>query len=149
VRVFFFIACIALFCTCEFSTNSSKASAFENDKAEILSIMDKQVKAWNASDLEGFMHGYWKSDELKFYGSNGVTEGWEQTLSNYKNRYPSKEHTGTLKFTIDAVSNIEKDSYYVMGKYHLKRPVGDANGTFMIIFKKINGQWKIIADSSC
>lgn len=145
----FFIACIVLFSSCESPSNSSKSSTFENDKAEILNIMDQQVKAWNASDLEGFMQGYWKSDELKFCGSNGVTEGWEQTLSNYKSRYPSKDHTGTLKFTIDAVSNIEKDSYYVMGKYHLQRTVGDANGTFMIIFKKINGQWKIIADSSC
>ena len=145
----FFIVCIALFCSCESPSNSSKSSTFENDKTEILNVMDQQVKAWNASDLEGFMQGYWKSDELKFYGNNGVTEGWEQTLSNYKNRYPSKDHTGTLKFTIDAVSNIENDSYYVMGKYHLKRTVGDANGTFMIIFKKINGQWKIIADSSC
>ena len=145
----FFIACIFLFCSCESSINSSKESTFENDKAEILKIMDHQVMAWNTFDLEGFMLGYWKSDELKFYGSNGVTEGWEQTLSNYKNRYPSKDHTGKLKFTIDAVSTIEKDSYYVMGKYHLKRTVGDANGTFMIIFKKINGHWKIIADSSC
>lgn len=144
-----FIACIALLCSCEFSTNSSIASTFENDKAEILNVMDQQVKAWNAFDLESFMQGYWKSDELKFYGSNGVTEGWEQTLSNYKNRYPSKDHTGTLKFTIDAVSNIAVDNYYVMGQYHLKRNVGDAHGTFMIIFKKIEGEWKIISDSSC
>jgi len=36
-----------------------------------------------------------------------------------------------------------------MGEYHLTRNVGDANGVFMIIFKKINGEWKIIADTSC
>ena len=56
---------------------------------------------------------------------------------------------GKLNFTIDAVSKIEKDSYYVMGQYHLARTIGDAHGTFMIIFKKIDGLWKIIADSSC
>jgi hypothetical protein len=111
--------------------------------------MEQQEIAWNASDLEGFMQGYWKSESLKFYGSNGVTNGWEQTLTNYKNRYPSKDHTGDLKFTIDAVSKIEKNIYYVFGQYHLKRTVGDAHGTFMIIFKKIDGKWKIIADSSC
>lgn len=145
----FIIACIALLYSCESSSNSSKDSTFENDKAEILRVMAQQVKAWNTSDLEGFMQGYWKTDDLKFYGSNGVTNGWEQTLKNYKNRYPSKDHTGELKFTIDAVSKIENDSYYVMGQYHLKRSVGDANGTFMVIFKKIDGAWKIIADSSC
>ena len=41
------------------------------------------------------------------------------------------------------------DNYSVMGAYHLKREVGDANGVFLIIFKKIAGEWKIIADMSC
>ena len=36
-----------------------------------------------------------------------------------------------------------------MGQYHLKRSVGDANGVFVIIFKKIDGEWKIVADMSC
>ena len=35
--------------------------------------MDAQQIAWPKHDLEGFMQGYWKSDSLKFYGSNGVT----------------------------------------------------------------------------
>lgn len=112
-------------------------------------VLDQQQKAWNTFNLKEFMHGYWKSEELKFYGSNGVSQGWEQTLSNYKKRYPSKEEMGELNFTIDVVSKIEIDSYYVMGQYYLKRNIGDANGTFMIIFKKIDGLWKIIADSSC
>lgn len=145
----FYIACIVLFCSCESSSKSSVDSSFDNDKTEILNVLDQQKEAWNAFDLEGFMQGYWKSDELKFYGSNGVSHGWEHTLSNYKKRYPSKDAMGELNFTIDAVSKIEKDSYYVMGQYYLKRTIGDAHGTFMVIFKKINGMWKIIADSSC
>jgi hypothetical protein len=35
-----------------------------------------------------------------------------------------------------------------MGEYFLSRKVGDANGIFMILFKKIDGEWKIIADTS-
>lgn len=142
--LFFFVLC-----SCEISTHSTDQNNFEADKAAILKVLDQQQKAWNNYDLEGFMQGYWKSDSLKFYGSNGVTQGWQQTLTNYNNRYPSKDHTGDLKFTIDAVSIIEINTYYVMGQYHLKRNVGDANGTFMIIFKKIDDEWKIIADSSC
>ena len=45
----------------------------QNDKEAILAVMDMQIEAWNNYDLEGFMQGYWKSDSLKFYGSNGVT----------------------------------------------------------------------------
>lgn len=145
----YYLAFVILLSACEPASNSSKENSFEKDKTEILNVLDQQQKAWNAFDLESFMQGYWKSDDLKFYGSNGVTLGWHNTLLNYQKRYPSKEDMGELNFTIDVVSNIEKDSYYVMGKYHLIRNIGDAQGTFMVIFKKINGKWKIIADSSC
>jgi hypothetical protein len=36
-----------------------------------------------------------------------------------------------------------------MGQFHLVRNAGNANGVFMIIFRKIEGKWKIIADLSC
>ena len=80
---------------------------------------------------------------------NGIVRGWNKTLERYQKSYPSKEHTGTLKFVINDISEIEKGSYYVMGEYYLSRSVGDTNGIFMIIFKKIKGEWKIIADTSC
>lgn len=120
-----------------------------NDKSEILEVMKLQEKAWSNNDLEGFMQGYWKSDSLKFYGSSGLTKGWQQTLDNYKKGYPTKEHSGTLKFKVNDISKIDDGSYWVMGAYYLKRSVGDANGVFLIIFKKINGEWKIVADMSC
>ena len=120
-----------------------------NDKEAILAVMKLQEKAWSANDLEGFMDGYWKNDSLKFYGSSGLTKGWQQTLDNYKRGYPTKEHSGTLNFKINDISQIDEGSYWVMGEYFLKRGVGDANGVFLIIFKKIDGAWKIVADMSC
>ena len=120
----------------------------EKDKEAILNVMKAQEKAWSQNDLEGFMQGYWKSDSLKFYGSRGLTKGWQQTLDNYKKGYPTKDHSGTLRFEIDDISPIENNSYWVMGRYYLQRKVGDANGNFLIIFKKIDGEWKIVADMS-
>jgi hypothetical protein len=121
----------------------------QQEKDEIISIMKSQEKAWSNHDLEGFMLGYWKNDSLKFYGSSGLTYGWDKTLANYKKGYPTKDHSGTLTFKINDISKINNESYFVMGAYYLKRNIGDANGVFMIIFKKINGEWKIIADTSC
>ena len=91
------------------------------DRETILSILKTQEQAWNNYDLEGFMEGYWKSDSLKFYGGSGLTYGWDQTLKNYHKRYPSKDHTGTLKFVINDMTKIQNESYYVMGEYHLTR----------------------------
>jgi hypothetical protein len=141
-KLLFLFATILTLSSCSTSTE-------EQDKKEILAIMDVQQIAWSKHDLEGFMKGYWKSDSLKFYGSNGITYGWDKTLANYKKGYPTPDHSGTLKFKINDITKIETASYYVMGAYHLTRKVGDANGVFMIIFKKIKGQWKIVADTSC
>ncbi|WP_299109006.1 nuclear transport factor 2 family protein [uncultured Tenacibaculum sp.] len=146
MRTFIFIATILLFFSCQQSISQSSE---ETDKKEILAIMKAQEKAWSNHDLEGFMEGYWKSDSLKFYGSSGITYGWNKTLANYKKGYPTKEHSGTLNFKINDISKINEGAYFVMGEYHLTRSVGNANGVFMIIFKKIKGTWKIIADTSC
>lgn len=126
-----------------------ESTDYDTAKAAILKVMKDQEVAWNNGDLEGFMQGYWKSDSLKFYGSNGLTKGWQNTLDNYKRGYPTKAETGTLNFVINDVSRIEINNYWVMGEYHLKREVGDADGVFIIIFKRINGEWKIVADMSC
>ncbi|WP_317046072.1 YybH family protein [Aquimarina sediminis] len=131
------------------SCNQKVNSDEKSDKQQIISILKAQEQSWSNHDLEGFMEGYWKSDSLKFYGSKGLTYGWNNTLTNYKKRYPTKAHTGKLSFVINDISRIDNESYFVMGEYHLKRSAGNANGVFMIIFKKINGNWKIIADTSC
>ena len=130
-------------------SKSQFQTTIAQDKEAILKVMKNQEIAWSKNDLEGFMKGYIKSDSLKFYGKSGLTKGWQQTLDNYKKGYPTKQHSGILTFTINDISKIENDSYWVMGEYFLSREVGDANGVFMIIFKNIDGSWKIVADMSC
>jgi len=141
-KIFILFFAFSICYSCETSTTEKQ------DKEAIISILRTQEKAWSKHDLEGFMQGYWKSDSLKFYGSNGITYGWDKTLANYKKGYPTPDHSGTLKFKVNDISRIEKESYYIMGEYHLTRNVGNANGIFMIIFRKINGEWKIVADTS-
>lgn len=124
-------------------------SSEQEDKKEIENVLKAQQTAWSNYNLEGYMQGYWKNDSLKFYGSNGLTYGWKNTLEGYKKRYPSPEHTGELNFKINDISKITEGAYFVLGEYHLKRSVGHASGFFMLVFKKIKGEWKIIADTTC
>ena len=131
------------------SDNLSSSTDNVSAEAGIRLVLEQQEKAWKNQDLEGVMEGYWKSDQLKFYGSNGLTLGWNKTLANYKKGYPSIAESGTLNFVINDISKIENDSYWVMGEYHLKREIGNAEGVFMIIFKLIDNEWKIVADMSC
>ncbi|OZV69357.1 YybH family protein [Winogradskyella aurantia] len=153
--VVFFLSCLCLSCISVKAdvTTTESPSTFSDSpnlaEAGIRLVLENQIKAWNKHDLKGFMEGYWKSSQLKFYGANGLTLGWENTLENYKKRYPTKAESGTLDFVIKDISKIEGNNYWVMGEYHLSREIGDADGVFIIIFKKIDDQWKIIADMSC
>jgi len=133
---------------CLVSLFSFAQNSIEADKKAILEVLNAQQDAWNNYDIEAFMEGYWQSEELKFYGAAGVIKGWQGTLDRYKKSYPSKAHFGHLRFVFNDISPINEDAYYVMGEYHLTREVGDTNGVFMLILKKMNGEWKVIADTS-
>ena len=89
-----------------------------------------------------------KSEELQFIGSNGITYGWETTLANYKKSYPTKEDMGVLNFEILEITFLSKNVYSVVGKYFVNRSKGKLEGVFSVIFKKIDGQWRIVSDHS-
>jgi len=123
-------------------------NAQRGDDTAIRNILNKQTSAWNNGNLEEFMSGYWKNDSLMFIGQSGITYGWIQTLANYKLHYPDTIIMGKLKFDIILVKPLSPQYYHVTGKWMLKRSVGDVSGYFTLLFRKINGTWKIIADHS-
>ena len=113
-------------------------------------LMNNQLTSWNNGDIDAYMDFYWKSDSLQFIGSKGITYGWDTTLINYKKAYSTVEEMGTLTFENLNCKNFKNDSYLVNGKWHLKRNknLKDKEGYYTLIWKKINGQWKIIYDHS-
>lgn len=118
------------------------------DADKILSILAAQEKAWNEGDIQQFMLGYWENDSLVFVGKSGLTYGYNNTLENYKKGYPDKTYMGQLKFTILSMQPLGKAYYRIIGKWALKRTVGNLNGHFTLLLQKINGEWKIISDHS-
>ena len=114
---------------------------------QVKAILQKQAEHWNRGDIDAFMQYYWKSDKLQFIGSRGVTYGWQQTLDNYKKGYPDKATMGTLTFDILDVNQLSRKVIMLTGKFLLKREnMDDAQGHFLLIWKKIKGKWRIIAD---
>jgi hypothetical protein len=119
-----------------------------SQEVEIRSLLKKQTEAWNRGDLDGFMEGYWKSDSLMFIGKSGITYGWQQTLDNYKKGYPDKTAMGFLTFTLIELKPLSKKYFSVVGKWHLKRTIGDLGGHYTLLLKKIKGKWVVVADHS-
>ncbi len=123
---------------------------FAQNKEEqaIRAILSNQTNAWNKGDLASFMIGYWENDSLVYVGKNGPAYGYATTLNNYQKNYPDTSHMGKLKFELISFKPLNKDHYFVLGKFYLTRTVGNASGYFTLLFKKINGVWKVIADHS-
>lgn len=115
---------------------------------KIIDRLQLQTECWNSGDLDCFMVGYWQSDSLMFIGKSGVIYGYENTLERYERTYPDKATMGQLNFDIKHVNKISEDAYFVVGKYHLSREMGDAEGYFSLLWRLIDGEWTIVADHS-
>jgi len=118
------------------------------DEAAIRETLAMQQECWNKGDLECFMEGYWKSENLVFVGSRGVIYGWEQTLSNYQKSYPSKEKMGQLEFNLISLEPLSEDFWSVIGKWSLERSADSLSGHFTLIFRKFGNEWLIVQDHS-
>jgi hypothetical protein len=128
------------------STSLSESSI----KITIDSIMQAQIICWNEGDILCFMEAYWKSDSLMFVGKSGINYGWQKTLDNYLKSYSSKDEMGILHFNNEVMILIDKTTFQVIGKWHLKRTevLGDLQGYYSLIWQIKNGKWVIISDHS-
>lgn len=124
------------------------ADAQQDDRRQIEGLMAAQTSAWNRGDIDAFMQTYWHSDSLLFIGKNGVTYGWQATLDRYKKNYPDTAAMGKLDFKLLEFKPLARDVYFVVGKWHLQRSIGDLQGHFSLTLRRIKGAWKIIADHS-
>lgn len=115
---------------------------------EIRKVLSEQDISWNNGDIEGFMQTYWKSDSLMFIGKSGITYGWQKTLDNYKKGYPDTAAMGKLHFELIEFKKLSESNYFVVGKWFLTRSIGNINGVFTLLLKKLNNRWVIIADHS-
>jgi ketosteroid isomerase-like protein len=117
----------------------------------ITQVLATQTAAWNKGDIPGFMASYWHSDSLVFIGKKGLTYGWQPTLANYRKSYPDAAQMGQLDFGNLHITPLAAEVAQVVGRWHLARPgaaAGDLQGHFLLIFRRIGGQWVIVADHS-
>ncbi|MFD2787267.1 YybH family protein [Hymenobacter rubripertinctus] len=134
-------------CTPRVAALSPAATA--TARHDILAVLQRQTAAWNRGDVAGFMHGYWQNDSLVFIGKSGLTYGYQPTLDNYRRSYPSAAAMGQLDFTHLRIQPLSPDAAHVIGRWHLARPAaGDLQGHFLLVFRRLNGEWVVVADHS-
>lgn len=116
--------------------------------AAIRSLLLTQQDAWNRGDIPAFMTAYWNSPELAFIGAS-ISRGWQDTLANYRRRYPTRAAMGQLTFSELEVHEVGAEAAWVFGRFALARTAeggGAASGKFTLVLRKLGNDWKIILD---
>ncbi|USD37569.1 DUF4440 domain-containing protein [Ferrimonas sp. SCSIO 43195] len=115
-------------------------------EADIRAVLAQQQAAWNRADIEGYMQGYWHSEQLRFVSSGKIKYGWDNTLKGYQARYPDAATMGKLLFELETVQMLSEDAALVVGRWQLLRKKDQPAGEFTLIFKKIGDNWRIVHD---
>lgn len=108
-------------------------------------VLIEQATAWNNGDIEGYMAGYYRSEELTFMSDGMVTQGWESTLTRYKSKY-TPEMMGRLTFSELEIFPTSSESAYMLGTWSLEREPDNPGGRFTLVFRKLEDGWKIVHD---
>ena len=142
---------IGLVLVCVFAFSAARVCADDNkdrepDRRAIHGVLVAQLEAWNRGDVDAFMTGYWRSPELSFSGSSGISRGWDGVLARYKKNYPDRAAMGKLDFSDLEFRFLGADHALVLGRWHLKREKDELGGVFSLVWQRFPEGWKIIHD---
>lgn len=126
-----------------FDENSAVANQAKQD---VLKELYAQQDCWNKGDIDCFMLGYWNNDSLMFVSGERISYGWKQVTDNYKRKYNSKELMGELTFNVDKAEVLSPTSVVIVGQWDLKNESADFGGKFTLLWRKIDGNWKVVID---
>jgi len=138
--IIFLMSCLFL------SKSTAQDILKQQDKNSIISVLQKQEMAWNKGDINTFMEGYLKSDDLVFNGSSGPFYGWDSVKDRYLNTYPTKEKMGELKFKILKITSVTENVAQLLGQFFLNYTDKELSGYFSLIWLKTKNGWLILSD---
>jgi ketosteroid isomerase-like protein len=115
---------------------------------EVRTVLTTQQAAWNRGDIEAFMDGYERSETTTFVSGDEITSGWQTVLDRYKRRYQSQAQMGTLTFSGLEIKTLAEGVAVADGRWQLKRENDAPHGRFTLLFRRNNGNWRIIHDTT-
>ncbi|MGB0805059.1 MAG: YybH family protein [Salibacteraceae bacterium] len=140
------IISLLLFVSCNSTSFNENSEEANTAKKEVLQELFAQQDCWNNGDIDCFMKGYWNNDSLMFVSGERISYGWTQVTDNYKRKYSSKELMGHLTFKVEKAQVLSANSMVVVGQWDIKSESANFGGKFTLLWKKINGEWKIVID---
>jgi ketosteroid isomerase-like protein len=126
---------------------AKKRSFTSADRVSITKVLSDQREAWNRGDIEAFMEGYAKREDLIFTSGSQIRKGWQVTLERYRARYGTDSSTmGTLGFEVLGIQALGADGAVVLGRWKLSGLAEPAGGVFSVVLERASQGWQIVHD---
>jgi beta-aspartyl-peptidase (threonine type) len=139
---------VVVLAACGSSQPQPQVGRFEtSDRAQIMTLLDYQVSAWNRGDLPGYMDGYARIPGLAFTSGGDIRLGWQNALNHYQARYSiDPKGMGTLKFTVDSIQPVGADGAVALGHWELTDNLHAGHGVFTLVLERRPEGWRIVHD---
>lgn len=130
------------------TASPASPAAPHSAQSEIKAVLDAQVAAWNAGQLEEFMKGYWRSPNLSFFSGGRKLSGWDATIERYRKTYQAEgKEMGKLEFSELEMTPLDERAAVVRGRWKLTLSDGkEPGGLYTLIFRRFKDGWKIVHD---
>lgn len=116
-------------------------------KGQVRAVLEEQVAAWNAGDLDRFLETYWDDDGLTFFSGGDVNQGLKAVRERYNRRYRAEgKEMGRLSFTELEVFILGEKEAVARARWRLEMKTDNPGGLFTLWLRKMPGGWKIVHD---
>ena len=117
------------------------------DDTQIRGLLSDQAAAWSRGDLDAFCAVY--ADDATFVSPSGLTKGRQSVLARYRKKYVDRAGMGALSLDVQEVRTVDAGSASVVAHWTLswaEKP--KAEGSTLLVLRKIRGSWRIVQDAS-
>jgi len=117
------------------------------DRDAALGVLEAQRAAWNRGDLDAYMDGYARGEELVFTSGGHIRRGWQETLARYRARYGGdRASMGQLSFEILSLQPVGEGGAVVLGRWRLSDTPQAGAGVFSVVLERRPEGWRIVHD---
>lgn len=114
----------------------------------IRTAFDGWGAAWNNGDLEGYLEGYWDSEQTRYVSNAQVVRGKAAIVAGYRSRFPRSEALGTLALQHIEVEAIGEQDALIFGVMAHTLDETTREVAFTVHVRQIDGTWRIVSDHS-
>jgi hypothetical protein len=112
---------------------------------QVYQLILKMVDRWNNHDLDGYMQGFWKSDDLLAVLESEVHWGWSDLYNSYARGYPDRNLMGKLDLERLQVRSSAADTAIALCWWRILPPRGGSPvfATDTMQLQKFTQGWRI------